>query len=515
MKNLKQTEPFFVRCVNPNGVKSATEWQEWVVEGQLRCGGLVEALKVLALGYPTRVPYNTLFEKYHSSVTNPLIRNMGPESFSTALLIAFDVNEDDYELGLTKIFFKPAKAAVLETIMAQAGRPLSPEQNVKITKWVVQKRIKQLVGISKAFLELRHRVRLNRAAKLWERVGRVASLLGISLNRHLRMARVQILERKRNQGALAVQSFFRGAYECSRYRKHVVKVKKATKMIWISYRRWNERKLLKNWLEQKVAETRKRKEEERIRMEAARKKELEENARRAEEERFRDQARKEAEERMEKERQRLLEEERMREEARKIEEQKRAEEERKRKEAEELLQEEARKRIENTHENLSKKKEEGERTKAAEARAERESSIKLKKKNLKKEELNRKQKREDEYLRKNFPEKYEDEDGDELDDEEDDEDDEEDGGKKKKKKKPKKKSKKGKKSRAKDDDEEEEEGDKGSEEEESQESGEEEEASERDEEPVLSVAQQLKSFPKTAALGQLFLKYTGRRKRKT
>jgi len=281
---------------------------------------------------------------------------MGPESFSTALLIAFDVSEDDYELGLTKIFFKPAKAAVLETIMAQAGRPLSPEQNVKITKWVVQKRIKQLVGISKAFLELRHRVRLTRAAKRWEHVGRVASMLAFSLNRHLRVARAQILERKRNESAQAVQSFFRGTYECSRYRKHIVKVKKATKMIWISYRRWNERKLLKSWLEIKVAETRKRKEEERIRMEAARKKELEENARKAEEDRFREQARKDAEERMEKERQRLLEEERLRDEARKLEEQKRAEEERKRKEAEELMQEEARKRIENTHENVSKKK---------------------------------------------------------------------------------------------------------------------------------------------------------------
>ncbi|ETN97440.1 hypothetical protein RFI_40089, partial [Reticulomyxa filosa] len=294
------------------------------------------------------------------------------------------------------IFFKPAKAAVLETIMAQAGRPLSPEQNVKITKWVVQKRIKQLVGTCKAFLELRHRVRLARAAKRWEHVGRISSLLAFSLCRHLRMAREQILERKRNQSALVVQSFFRGTYECSRYRKHIVKVKKATKMIWIS--------LLKSWLEQKVIETRKRKEEERIRMEEARKKELAENARRAEEERLREQARKEAEDRMEKERQRIQAEERAREEARKLEEQKRAEEEeRKRKELEQE-KELARQRIDRASTNVSKQKEEGERQKAAEARAERESSIKIKKKNIQKEERKRKQKREDDFIRKNYPE---------------------------------------------------------------------------------------------------------------
>jgi len=148
---LHATEPYFVRCVNPNMQKSSTIWTESVMEHQLRCGGLVEALKVLKLGYPTRVPYSELYDRYHGNVTNPLIKNMGPEAFSTALLIAFDVSEDDYELGLTKIFFKPAKAAVLDTIMSQAGKPLSAEQNDKITKWVVQKRIKQMVGTCRSF----------------------------------------------------------------------------------------------------------------------------------------------------------------------------------------------------------------------------------------------------------------------------------------------------------------------------------------------------------------------------
>jgi len=264
--------------------------------------------------------------------------------------------------------------------MAQAGNPLSHEQNVKITKWVVQKRIKQMVGLSKTFLELRNRVRLTRAAKRWEHVGRVAALLSYSINRHLRMARVQILERKRNASALAVQSFFRGSYECTRYRRHVVKVKKATKMIWISYRRWNERRLLKNWLEVKVAETRKRKEEARIRMEIARKKEMEENARFAEEERLRAQARKEADDRLEKERARQREEERLREEMLKQQEQKRKEEEEKQRLELEAEKERARQRIERASVNVAQQKEEGERQKAANTRAERNSSINSKKK---------------------------------------------------------------------------------------------------------------------------------------
>lgn len=38
MKSLTQTEPFFVRCINPNKVKSSKVWTESIVEHQLRCG---------------------------------------------------------------------------------------------------------------------------------------------------------------------------------------------------------------------------------------------------------------------------------------------------------------------------------------------------------------------------------------------------------------------------------------------------------------------------------------------
>merc|ERR1712217_142251 len=285
MKNLKSTEPYFVRCVNPNMVKSSTVWTESVVEHQLRCGGLVEALKVLKLGYPTRVPYSTLYDEYHGNLTNPLMKNMGPVTFSSALLIAFDVSEEDYELGLTKIFFKPAKAAVLDTIMSRAGQPLTAEQNAKITKWVVQKRIRQMVGTARAYLEIRRRVRLARAETRWRYSGRIAGILGGSVMRHLTIARANILERKRREGAQAMQSFFRGTYTRSKYLKRISKTQKATTIIWTSYRRWQERIELQKWLEVQVEATRKRKEEERRRQEEEeRKRKLEEERLRREEE---------------------------------------------------------------------------------------------------------------------------------------------------------------------------------------------------------------------------------------
>merc|ERR1719220_1500343 len=143
---LNITEPYFCRAMKPNWNKSSKEWDDVLIEDQLRSGGLIEALRVLKLGYPTRVPYQKIWDGFHGKIQNPLVQNLDKMGFAEVILSAFGVDTNFYELGLTKIFFKPAKAAVLDTIMAQAGKPLSDEQNAKITKWVVQKRIKQMVG---------------------------------------------------------------------------------------------------------------------------------------------------------------------------------------------------------------------------------------------------------------------------------------------------------------------------------------------------------------------------------
>merc|ERR1712087_888360 len=482
MKNLHATEPYFVRCVNPNMQKSSTIWTEAVMEHQLRCGGLVEALKVLKLGYPTRVPYSELHGEYHGNVTNPLIKNMGPEAFSTALLIAFDVNEEDYELGLTKIFFKPSKAAVLDTIMSQAGKPLSTEQNEKITKWVVQKRIKQMVGTCRSFLELRKRMRLTRAEARWRYSGRIAGLLGGTVLHHLSIAREQIIKRKRLEAAMKMQSFFRGVYTRSKYLKRIDKVQKATKIIWTSYRRWQDRIELQKWIDVKVEETRKREEERRKKeAELERQRKIEEERRKAamkEEERQKEMEKLRAEQERKKqeelekmreaEKKRLEEEKRKQEEAerkREEERKRKEEEEKKRKEEEEkkleLEREEARKRQEQKSITLKQEKKMAEREEHDKKRQKREASIKKKRKERKNKENKRKQDEEDAYIKKNFSEMVNDSDDDYGSQSDSDSDLSTDSA-----------------------------------------------------DVALSLKEQLKNFDKIAATGQLFLKYTGKRRRK-
>lgn len=235
MKILEKTEPYFVRCINPNQEKSAKVWDESIVEHQLRVGGLLEALRVLKLGYPTRVPYSTLYEKWHDTVDNPLIKNMDEVAFGTSLLLAFDVNEDDYETGLTKIFFKPAKAAILDEIMAKAGQPLTAEQNAKITEYLVGKRIRQLLGAVRTHIKYRKDIRMKRAAEMWQWSGRICSVLGATVVKQLHITRAAILERKRQEGALAMQSMFRGYLERKGHSTKMAVIKDSVKTVVTAY----------------------------------------------------------------------------------------------------------------------------------------------------------------------------------------------------------------------------------------------------------------------------------------
>ena len=117
---------------------------------ELRVGGLVEALRVLKEGYPTRVLYDEIYKLYHHKIDHPLIQRLPVNKFAAAVLIAFDVQTTDYELGLSKIFFKPAKADVLDEIMEKADE-LTSEQMARIINWLAIGRRKALFGCLKVF----------------------------------------------------------------------------------------------------------------------------------------------------------------------------------------------------------------------------------------------------------------------------------------------------------------------------------------------------------------------------
>merc|ERR1719461_1843047 len=253
---LNITEPYFCRAMKPNWNKSKSEWDDTLVEDQLRSGGLIEALRVLKLGYPTRVPYQRIWDKFHDKIKNPLVATLGQMGFAQAVLMAFGVDATTYELGLTKIFFKPAKAAVLDEIMASADKPMSEEQNAMIVKFVQEKRTKQMVGVCKVFLKLSLRIRFKRARENLAKWGRVLGMAARTVVRHADYAK-NILKIK---AAQTIQAFHR-ARASKDILSQVAEKAEASKTVFHMWRRFEERTKLLEWLTQNCDAAKKRAEE--------------------------------------------------------------------------------------------------------------------------------------------------------------------------------------------------------------------------------------------------------------
>ena len=57
MTRIHAAHPHFVRCINPNSKKEANKLEPEMILDQLRCSGLMEAVRVSRAGFPVRMPH--------------------------------------------------------------------------------------------------------------------------------------------------------------------------------------------------------------------------------------------------------------------------------------------------------------------------------------------------------------------------------------------------------------------------------------------------------------------------
>ena len=61
---VESSETHFVRCIKPNPNKAPRVWEDNIVSKQLRCSGIMEAVRVIAAGYPDRVPHSEILGRF-------------------------------------------------------------------------------------------------------------------------------------------------------------------------------------------------------------------------------------------------------------------------------------------------------------------------------------------------------------------------------------------------------------------------------------------------------------------
>ena len=106
MAELGSADAHFVRCVKPNAELVPLKLHGEDVVNQLRMSGMLDAVKLIQAGYPTRIPYEAIHSRY-SRVFPPEIQSLPPAEFSEVLAGVCDVRPHSYFLGKHRIFFNP------------------------------------------------------------------------------------------------------------------------------------------------------------------------------------------------------------------------------------------------------------------------------------------------------------------------------------------------------------------------------------------------------------------------
>ncbi|ETW03247.1 hypothetical protein H310_05644 [Aphanomyces invadans] len=100
---LHSTVPHFVRCIKPNDTLHPADFDASRVLEQLRCSGVLEAVKISRAGYPVRMPHEIFQREFRPLLTGN--GDLGTQLASLASNLAeLGALKHPFQLGLTKVF---------------------------------------------------------------------------------------------------------------------------------------------------------------------------------------------------------------------------------------------------------------------------------------------------------------------------------------------------------------------------------------------------------------------------
>ncbi|ODV89218.1 hypothetical protein CANCADRAFT_3849 [Tortispora caseinolytica NRRL Y-17796] len=119
MNTINETNAHYIRCIKPNEQKAAWDFDGPMVLSQLRACGVLETIRISCAGFPTRWSFEEFVSRYHmlvhsSNWTKP-IKDLVQEILASSI-----EDTKKYEIGHTKIFFRPGMLAYLEDLRTSA-----------------------------------------------------------------------------------------------------------------------------------------------------------------------------------------------------------------------------------------------------------------------------------------------------------------------------------------------------------------------------------------------------------
>ncbi|KAH1078270.1 hypothetical protein AAZX31_19G156800 [Glycine max] len=113
LETLSATEPHYIRCVKPNNLLKPAIFENKNVLLQLRCGGVMEAIRISCAGYPTRKTFDEFVDRF--SLLAPEALAGSSDEVTACKRILKNVGLEGYQIGKTKVFLRAGQMAELDT----------------------------------------------------------------------------------------------------------------------------------------------------------------------------------------------------------------------------------------------------------------------------------------------------------------------------------------------------------------------------------------------------------------
>ncbi|RDD45946.1 Unconventional myosin-VI [Trichoplax sp. H2] len=181
MGKLESTGSSFIRCIKPNGTMSSNVFEGGSVLSQLQCAGMVSVLKLMQTGFPSRTSFKDLYQRYKGILPEKLAC-LDPRLFCKALFRAVGMNDQDFQFGLTKVFFRAGKFAEFDQIMKSDNESLK-QMVAKVEKWLIRARWRKVIWGALSVIKLHLKIMYRRHHRIVIQKN-VRTFLAIRKHRH-------------------------------------------------------------------------------------------------------------------------------------------------------------------------------------------------------------------------------------------------------------------------------------------------------------------------------------------
>ncbi|XP_076892183.1 myosin-6-like [Bidens hawaiensis] len=132
LETLSHTEPHYIRCVKPNNLLKPSIFENQNILQQLRCGGVMEAIRISMAGFPTRKPFKEFISRFKIFAPDEVKKS--DDEIKISRMLIEKANLQGYQIGKTKVFLRAGQMAELDARRSEVlGRSASKVQRKFLT----------------------------------------------------------------------------------------------------------------------------------------------------------------------------------------------------------------------------------------------------------------------------------------------------------------------------------------------------------------------------------------------